>query len=263
MIIKLAFVFVILVLLIGSQKMTQSLVTVLLNILIFFGILAAINYHVQPVVATVIGCALIFVTSVFYQNQINEKTICTFCSVLIVTALCAAFTYWICSYANLQGFPIGQYFNIKESNGYSADIGACMLPIQVAVTMIVMLGTAVDTSLSVSSALYEVHRHNSDLGKKELFRSGISVGRDIVSSSIHTLFFIFIAEYMTLFIYLIEFSDFAAAVNSKELAQQVIMITIAGIASVLVIPVTSWICAGRYSAGSQNGEYHDQDDQKI
>lgn len=69
MIIKLAFVFVILVLLIGSQKMTQSLVTVLLNILIFFGILAAINYHVQPVVATVIGCALICDVSVLSESD--------------------------------------------------------------------------------------------------------------------------------------------------------------------------------------------------
>lgn len=263
MIIKLAFAFVILVLLIGTEKMTQSLVTILLNMLIFFGILAAINYHVPPVIATVAGCALIFVTSVFYQNQVNEKTICTFCSVLIVVTLCAAFAYWICSYANLQGFPIGQYFNIKEANGYSANINANMLALQVAMTLIVMLGTAVDTSLSVSSALYEVHRHNDDLGKKELFRSGISVGRDIVSSSIHTLFFIFVAEYMTLFIYLIKYSTVAAAVNSKELAQQVIIITIAGIASVLVIPVTSFICAKRYTLEAAEQSDQQNDDRQV
>ncbi len=246
MIVALTFAFLAITLTVGTEKMAQSLVTILLNIIVFFGILASINYGVPKMPAIVAGCIIILAVSTFYQNGLNEKTICAFYSVLIVTALTFAFAYVFISHGNLQGFPIAQNFKLNPSNGYTDDIDANMLTIFVATTLIVMVGSTVDTSLSVSSALSEVYKHDPSMTERDLVSSAMSIGKNIVSSTVNTLFFIFISEFLTVFVYLIKYTSFEYAVNSKEMAQQVVFITIAATASVIAIPITAVICGKKY-----------------
>jgi uncharacterized membrane protein len=156
-----------------------------------------------------------------------------------------SFTLLLCYYSNIQGFPIGQY-EIRLSNGYSDEIEVNMMLLQIAVILIVLIGSAIDTSLSVSSALYEVKENSPDLTKFDIFNSGLSIGKGIIGSTINTLFFIFIAEYLSLFLYLVKYYDFAQIINSKEFAQEIITISIAGIASVLIIPITAFICSRKF-----------------
>ncbi|NLY81313.1 MAG: YibE/F family protein [Clostridiales bacterium] len=245
MIIILSLVFILLIFLFGSNKTAQSIVTTLINLGVFFGILFAIFFGMNPILATIIGCVIISLVTLFYQNEVNIKTKSAFYSVLIVLIISMSFTFLICYYSNIQGFPTGQY-EIRLSNGYSDEIEVNMMFLQIAVILIVLIGSAIDTSLAVSSALYEVKENNPDLNKLDVFNSGLSIGKGILSSTINTLFFIFIAEYLSLFLYLVKYYDFLQILNSKEFAQEVITISIAGIASVIIIPVTAFLCSRRY-----------------
>lgn len=247
MIPKLALVLVVLVLALGTERMAQSLVTILTNCLLFLAIIAGIYFGCPPSLTASLGCFAIFLNSLFYSGGVNEKTISAFYSVLIVMGITAALSWVFIWYGNLQGFMVRQYVNISAAEGYTDHIRVNMLWLTIAVVLITMLGTAIDTSVTIASAMYEVRRHSPDLSEADLRRSGISVGKDIVSSSMHTLFFIFFAEYMTLFIYFAEFSQFSEAVNSKEVVQQIVIIAVAGLASALVIPVTSSISAHRFA----------------
>ncbi|MBK5253581.1 MAG: YibE/F family protein [Peptostreptococcaceae bacterium] len=245
MILILSLVFILLIFLFGSNKTAQSIVTTLINFGVFFSILFAIYFGMNSILATIIGCVIISLITLFYQNEINIKTTSAFYSVLVVLVISMSFTFFICYYSNIQGFPIGQY-EIRVSNGYSDEIEVNMMFLQIAVILIVLIGSAIDTSLSVSSALYEVKEHNPNLTKIEVFNSGISIGKGIIGSTINTLFFIFIAEYLSLFLYLVKYYDFVRIINSKEFTQEVITISIAGIASVLIIPITAFICSRKY-----------------
>ena len=85
---------------------------------------------------------------------------------------------------------------------YESDIHISMLQIAVSVTILSALGAAIDTALSVTSAVYEVKQHRPELFQKELFDSGMQVGKEIIGTTVNTLLFVYLGDSMLLFAYL-------------------------------------------------------------
>lgn len=238
-----AILFILLVLFIGGDRSAKALVTLAGNAILLTAALVLIYLGVNPFICASIACILITLLTLFYQNEINDKTKAAFWSVLLIIGLLIPFLWFLGTQTNTQGFPVGQY-EIRPSNGYNGAIGINMILLQISALLMVLIGAVVDTALAVTSALYEVHLNNPRLSRKELFISGISVGRDILGSTINTLFFIFIAEYFTLFLQFMEYYSFAQMVNSKEFVQEIISIVVSGTGCVLIIPAAAALGAG-------------------
>ncbi|MEG0291523.1 MAG: YibE/F family protein [Anaerovoracaceae bacterium] len=240
MTIALLLVFIFLTLLIGGDKAAKALITLGQNAVVLAFTIVAIDFGVHPILATTVSCVLISLITLFYQNEVNQKTIAAFISVIFVIGLMSFSIYLLTFRGNLQGFPTGQY-SISKSNGYMDNIGINMAYLQISVILMLLIGAALDTALAVTSALFEVHTHSSKLTLSELFYSGINIGKDILSSTINTLFFIFIGEYLTMFLQFMNYYSFGHMINSKEFAQEVISIALGGIGCVIIIPVAALI----------------------
>lgn len=246
MLLILAVSFILLVLLIGGDRTAKALVTLAGNAVLLAATVLAIYKGATPLLCTLFSCICVTLLTLFYQNEINQKTKTAFWAVLAVIVVLMAFLWYLGTVPSIQGFPVGQY-EIRESNGYAPDIHINMCLLQIAALLTVLMGAIIDTALAVTSALYEVHANNPRLNRSELFFSGISVGRDILGSTINTLFFIFMAEYVTLFLQFMEYYSFSQMVNSKEFAQEVISIAVCGIGCVLIIPIAALFGALAYS----------------
>lgn len=242
MLIILALVLIALILLVGGDRTAKSIVTLGFNALILLCTIFAINWGLNPLVTTIISCIIISLVTLFYQNEVNIKTKLAFISVLSVIAILIVVIFRITSISSIQGFPIDQ-LSIQDSNGYSRNINRNMMFIQISVVLMVFIGAIIDTALAVTSALYEVHLNNPDLSKDKLFQSGIGIGRDILSSTINTLFFIYIAEYLTLFIQFVNDFTFAQMINSKQFCQEFISISLSGVGCILIIPIAALLGA--------------------
>jgi uncharacterized membrane protein len=117
-----------------------------------------------------------------------------------------------------------------------------MIPLANSIVLIGLIGTINDTSIAISSALYELHENNPKLKPKELYLSGINIGRDIIGTTANTLFFAFLGSSMPLFIYFLDFKySFSAILNSKVFAVEFTRIILSGISSFLIIPTSSII----------------------
>ncbi|MEG0919117.1 MAG: YibE/F family protein [Anaerovoracaceae bacterium] len=239
-------IFLFLTLLIGRDRTAKSLITLGFNAVILGFTITAINFGANPLVVTAIACTVIATVTLFYQNEINIKTTTAFGCVFAIVLLSGFGIYAITVLGNLQGFPTGQY-SISANNGYLAEIGVNMAFLQISVILLMVVGAIIDTSLAVSSALYEVKRNNPDLGSLGLFKSGINIGRDILSSTINTLLFIFLGEYLAMFIQLMDIYSFSEIINSKEFAEEVISIGITGIGCVAIIPLTAFVSSIFYT----------------
>jgi len=232
-------------LVIGGEKTAKSLVTLATNAVILFAVILLTEMGFPALAVTAAGCVCVSLVTLFFQNEITVKTKAALLSVFIVIAVMFGFLFFVEARANIQGFPVGQ-FEFRESNGYSAEIDFNMTMLEISVMLMVLIGAVIDTALSVTSGLYEVYLNNKNLSRNELFRSGLSIGKNILSSTVNTLFFIFIAEYFTLFIQFIQYYTFAQMLNSKEFCQQVISISVSAIGCVLIIPVVSAIASAKF-----------------
>ena len=136
---------------------------------------------------------------------------------------------------------------------FSYDVKIDFTDIAIAMILISLIGATVDSSIAISSALYEVHENNRELTRKELFISGMNIGKDILCTTTNTLMFAFLGDFMTLLIWFQNCDyTFLQAVNAKTFAAQIIRILFSAIGCIIVIPITAYITAGALKKTEKN-----------
>ena len=88
----------------------------------------------------------------------------------------------------------------------------------------------------------EVYVNNPLMKRSELFRSGITIGKDILGTTANTLLFSFIGGYLSLLLYFRDLDySVGEAINSKVFSSEILATLIIGFGSTLIIPITGWL----------------------
>ncbi len=142
---------------------------------------------------------------------------------------------------------------------YNTNLHINMLQITVCMVLLSTLGAVLDTALSITSSLYEVILHKPDMSRREIYHSGLQIGKDIIGTTVNTLFFAYLGDSLLLFFYLknvaylgdslllffyLKNVKYTAEVilNSKMLFQGVSAMLFSAIACLLTVPVASAGC---------------------
>jgi uncharacterized membrane protein len=238
----LAAILFILMAVIGRGKGVRSFLAIFFNFsVIFIAIIFMNDPKVNPIIITLIACIFISVINLFYINEVNKKTKTAFISTVISTIVLLLFIFIIADLARIQGFGEEE---IQELGAFSLHIGVDFVKIAVSVIIMSTIGAITDAAMAISSPMREIHYHNKDISRHDLFKSGLSIGKDILGTSTNTLFFAFFGSYLALLIWFKDLSYSAGEIiNSKIFNAEMITILCAGIGVTLVIPITSWITA--------------------
>ncbi|TCN24217.1 YibE/F family protein [Mesobacillus foraminis] len=238
----LAVILFILMILIGGKKGARSFFALFLN----FGVLllAAVimtDPKANPVILTMLACTVISGINLFYINEVNNKTKPAFLSAMITIGVLLLFIVMVTETAMIQGFGEEE---TEELSIFSLYIGVDFVKIGASVIIMSTIGAITDVAISITSPMRELYHHQPSISRKELFRFGISIGRDILGTNTNTMFFAFFGGYIALLIWFKDLSySFGEVVNSKLFSAEMITILCAGIGIALVIPITSWIAA--------------------
>jgi uncharacterized membrane protein len=227
---------------IGGKKGARSFVALFLNFgVLLLAIILMNDPNMNPIILTLFACVLISCISLFFISEINIKTVTAFISTIITTGALLFFILMLTDAAMIQGFSEEE---IEEIGAFSLYVGVDFVKIGASMIIMSTIGAVIDLSISISSPMREIDFHNPSISRKDLFRSGLSIGRDILGTSTNTLFFAFFGGYMALLIWFKDLSySIGEIVNSKVFSSEMIFIGSAGIGVALAIPVTSWITA--------------------
>ncbi|KMJ60401.1 YibE/F [Bacillus sp. LL01] len=240
--IVLAVILFILMVMVGGKKGVRSFIALFVNFgVLFMTILFMTDPNANPIVLTLIACIIISCVSLFYINEWNVKTTIAFISTIISIIIMLLFILFITKHSMIQGFSEEE---IEEMGMYSMYLGVDFVKIGASVIIMSTIGAIVDIAISITSPMREIHHHNPTISRRELFLSGMSIGRDILGTSANTIFFAFFGGYLALLIWFKELSYSAGQIiNSKVFSAEMITILCAGTGIAIVIPITSWITA--------------------
>ena len=238
----LAAILFILMILIGGKKGARSFISLFLNfVVLLLTILFMTDSHANPIILTLIACAVISYINLFYINEVNSKTITAFISTIITIAILLVFIDIVTRNAMIQGFGEEE---IEELSIFSLYIGVDFVKIGASVIIMSTIGAITDVAISITSPMREIFNHNPSISRKDLFTSGLGIGKDILGTNTNTLFFAFFGGYLALLIWFKDLSySVGEIVNSKIFSAEMITIFCAGIGIALIIPITSWINA--------------------
>ncbi|MEH6947109.1 YibE/F family protein [Bacillus sp. JJ634] len=238
----LAAILFILMILIGGKKGARSFFSLFLNfVVLLLTILFMTDPNANPIILTLIACAVISFINLFYINEMNSKTITAFISTIITIVILLFFIDMVTRNAMIQGFGEEE---IEELSIFSLYIGVDFVKIGASVIIMSTIGAITDVAISITSPMREIFNHNPLISRKDLFTSGLSIGKDILGTNTNTLFFAFFGGYLGLLIWFKHLSySVGEIVNSKVFSAEMISIFCAGIGIALIIPIASWINA--------------------
>lgn len=122
-----------------------------------------------------------------------------------------------------------------------------------AMIAIASIGAIMDVGMSISSTITELKSVNKDLTPKQLYSSGLNVGRDIMGTMINTLVFAFVGTSL-LTMMMISFNNMQSTMllNLELLSVNVLQSVAGTIGIVLTIPFTAFIMSRIISAIGKN-----------
>ena len=224
---------------IDIKRGIKLFLSILFNFIILMIIFYLIAIGLNPIICSLIGCFIISYIILYYVNERNIKTESSLKSVIIVLIILSFLIFFVTKISRIAGFGYESY---EEINMFSYDVKIDFTNIAISMILISLIGATVDSSIAISSALYEVYDNNKNLSKKDLFLSGMNIGKDILCTTNNTLMFAFLGEFMTLLIWFYKGDySFLEIVNAKTFVSEIIKILFSAVGCIIVIPITAYI----------------------
>lgn len=234
-------IFFIIVVVIGRLTGLKSLIGLIFTFVCLFAILIPLLLKGAPtIIMTVLTCTFIALVSFTILGGVHRKTISAFLGTIAGVLLAMVFAIVIQSIAKIDGLRLEDAEPLLQLD--YAGMTIKLKGLLVAGVIISSLGAVMDVAMSISSALEEVHAANPALTRKDLFKSGMNIGRDMVGTMTNTLILAFLGCEFTLMIFF-----FARELTFYHLTATVFITleTISGVCAsigmVLSIPLTAFI----------------------
>ncbi|MGO3748948.1 YibE/F family protein [Vagococcus salmoninarum] len=180
-------------------------------------------------VSLFLNLGLMFITVLFITNG--------FPPLVIVLLL----IFYVVNKLKVQGLGEDELF---EMDMYSLKVGIDFVTISSCMIVMSTIGAINDTAMSIASGMNEVYHYDPKISQKELFLSGMRVGRDILGTTTNTLFFAFLGSSLALLIWVKDLNySLTMILNSKVMAGELASILFSGMGVTLIIPMTGWLMA--------------------
>ena len=228
---------------VGGRTGIKSLVALAVTLVGLFGVLLpSLMKGANTLLMTFIVCAYVAVVSLTIVGGVRKKTVCAMLGAVAGTALALLFGLLAQGLTRIDGLRIDDVEPLLQLRQTGTPIG--LRGLLVGGIVISALGAVMDVTMGIASSLSEVHAANPELSRRELFRSGMNIGRDMVGTMTNTLILAFLGSGFTLILYL-----YSLGLSSRQLLSSayVSLEVVSGIASsvgvILSIPLTALITA--------------------
>jgi len=243
-------IFVVLMILFGGTKGVNAIISLgfiegAIFLIFIPAILAGRNIYIVTIIISIYAVVATMLTVV----GANKKSVAAILGCLGGVLVAGVLMRVMDAIMVLSGYLDRDYgFLASELMEHPLDLRAVIF----AGVTIGILGAVMDVALSIASSLWEVKEAGSSFGFKDVFKSGINIGRDIVGTMLNTLILAYIGSSLAM-ILLIATSDmsFLSLFNWEMVLVELLRALIGSFGLLLTVPLTAGICAWLYTRKNQ------------
>lgn len=135
------------------------------------------------------------------------------------------------------------------------DNGLRIAPLFVCGVMLAAEGAVMDVSMSVASAMHEVHAANPKIRGKALFRAGMRVGRDAMGTMANTLILAFAGASLNAMILIYAYDvAYYRLINENTIVMEIVQSLAGSMGIVLTVPLVSLVGSMLHSRKQEIGK---------
>ncbi|OAP26920.1 YibE/F-like protein [Amycolatopsis sp. M39] len=236
----LAALFAVAVLVLGRWQGLAALVALVLSfVVIVLFVLPAILSGENPLVVAIAGAGAIMFLALYLTHGLSARTSVAVLGTLVSLALIGILSAIFSAAASLTGLD-DSTTTLIASLGHGIDARGLLL----AGIVIGALGVLDDVTITQTSAVWELRRANPSLGWRELYSSGLRIGRDHVGSAVNTLVMAYAGAALPVMLYsAISGVGLGALLGSEDIAAEIIRTLAGSVGIVAAVPVTTVLAA--------------------
>ena len=240
-------VFFLVTVLVGGKVGAKSLVGLVLTVAALIWILLPLLLRGWPTVPTAFLVAvLVSVASFVILGGVEKKTLCACFGTLAGIALSALFAIICQRLLRMDGYRqeyAEALLQLRQTGESAIGISGLLS----AGVIISALGAVMDVAMSISSAVEELKRVSPELNSRQLMKSGMNIGRDMVGTMTNTLILAILGSGLTVSVYIYSLGlQPRQLLSSAFMSLEAISAIASSIGVMLAVPLTAAVCAYAY-----------------
>jgi uncharacterized membrane protein len=234
--------FAVFMIIVGGKQGARALFGLVFTLLNLWLILIPLVLKgASPVLATILIAAYTSAGALLMLTGYTKKTLCAFLGCVGGVLTAGIFAWIITRLTPINGFNMSE---AEELVIRASDSPMKISGLLVSGILLSALGALMDTSMSIVSALHEVYEQNSSISRKQIFRSGMNIGRDAMGTMANTLILAFVGSAFNLLI-LFQIYEYPLIqiLNSDMIVIEILQGIAGSIGIIATTPFVSALCA--------------------
>jgi len=243
--------FIVTLVLVGGIKGLKSILGLAFTLICMMFILVPMVSKGYSAIAV---CAVIIIlTSIvcfIILDGINIKTVSAIISTVAGVGIAGLFCFIVEKAAHLSGY------NMQEAENLILIATNNKLNIKGLLTagiLLASLGAVMDIAISVSSSVCEIYSANDKLNNRQLFKSGMNIGRDAMGTMANTLIMVFVGSSLNMLLLIFSYGiPFFRLINTDQIAIEILQAIAGSIGIILSVPIAAFSSSFFISRAKQN-----------
>lgn len=234
--------FLLLICFIGGKNGVKSVAGLLFTFLMILYVYMPLIYRgFSPFMAAVLVCIVTTVVTMYLIGGMTRKTVSAVFGTVSGVLIAGLAAYIFGRTADIDGYNVSNIETlVYVGQNTKIKIGGLLF----SGILISALGAVMDVAMSVSSAIAEIHEKKPGLSAKELFRSGMNVGRDMMGTMSNTLILAFVGGSLsTLLVNYAYNLPAIQVINSYAMGIEIMQGIAGSIGVVLTVPLVAVVAA--------------------
>lgn len=240
-----ALIFFVLAIYFGGRRGLMAIFGLIFSVLIiFYFIIPSILNGDDPLKICILGSLAIIFVSLYLSHGFNKRTSIAVLSSVLVLALAVGVDWLFVYFAKLSGAGTEEAFYLQFDN-FAVNLRGVLL----GGIILGVLGVLDDVTTGQAAAVEEIHLANPGRSFGDLYKRGLSVGREHISSLVNTLVLAYVGASFPLFLLYgsQKFQPLWIIINSNFIAEEIVRTLVGSAVLVVAIPLTTFLAANFYS----------------
>ncbi len=233
--------FCLLLVIFGAWTGLKALFSFVFSCLVIFKVIIPLTMQGMHASWMIFGCVvLLTAVIIFLVAGLTRKALAAFAGAIAGILAGLMMAHLFSAVMNINGATM-PYVQTLVFSGYEF---LNMQDIFVGALILASSGAVMDLAMDIAAAVEEIARHNPGLGRVELTRSGLRIGRSVVGTMTTTLLLAYSGGFLTLLMmFTAQGTNIPDIINNPVVAAEIVKTLIGSFSLVLVAPFTAF-CSG-------------------
>ncbi|WP_446899436.1 YibE/F family protein [Clostridium sp. LBM24168] len=234
------FIFFAALCIIGGKKGFRSVMGLVFTLSCIIFLFVPMLYRgYSPIMASILIIIITSCITLFLLNGWSAKTLSAILGTISGVVIAGIIELILGRLAHLTGL---NFSDVESLNMISNVSGMKVHELLTAGILIASLGAVMDLSISIASSIQEIYTSNPTMSKKELLKSGMNVGKDMMGTMANTLILAFAGASLTMIIIIYSYNvSYNQLMNMDMVNLEIIQGLTGSMAIIFTVPIVSFI----------------------